>query len=313
MKKFLITGSLFGGFALVFYIIVMPIWGTILPPFMAKNVRSCVGCYGHLYSRTQDVKNIHNPDILFLGSSHSYRGFDPRVFKEFNITSFNLGSSSQSAINTNLLLKQYLKDVKPKLVIYDVYAGMLDNDGVESSLDQLSNNKIDKSALEMTLEINNLLSYNTAIFGLLRQTFGISKNFKEKHRQDADLYIKNTGYVESNFKKNPLIDEPKGIWEVNPMQWEKLKENIAILKENNIPYILVQVPITKKLYDSKTNNQEIDAKLSKLGPYKNFYGAINLSDSTDFYDSNHLNQEAVIKFNVFFIKNFLSSYYKTHE
>lgn len=134
MKKFLITLVLFGTFSLLFYILIMPIWSSILPPFMAKNVRSCVGCYGHLYSRTQDIKEVHNPDILFLGSSHSYRGFDPRIFKQYGITSFNLGSSSQSPSNTNVLLKQYIKQINPKLVVYDVYAGTLQNDGVESSL-----------------------------------------------------------------------------------------------------------------------------------------------------------------------------------
>lgn len=166
----------------------------------------------------------------------------------------------------------------------------------------MSNNKVDENALEMSLETKNLLSYNTAIFGLFRQTFGLNKNFKEAQSQGGDQYIKNTGYVESSFRKNPLKDEPKKAWNINPDQWEKLKENLEILKANNIPFILVQTPISKKLYDSKTNNNEIDKKLSQLGSYKNYYGAVILNDTLDFYDSNHLNQEAVEKFNRYFIE-----------
>ncbi|NHW60088.1 hypothetical protein HA378_33495, partial [Escherichia coli] len=80
-------------------------------------------------------------------SSHAYRGFDTRVFSKNGISSFNLGSSSQSPINTQVLLKQYLDRIKPKMIVYEVYAGTLSADGVESSLDMLSNNKIDVNAI----------------------------------------------------------------------------------------------------------------------------------------------------------------------
>ena len=110
---------------------------------MAKNVRSCVGCYGHLYSRVKDAEKIKNPDILFIGSSHSYRGFDTRVFQKHGIKAFNLGSSSQTPINSKVLLKQYLDKINPKMVVIEAYAGTISADGVESSLDLLSNNKID--------------------------------------------------------------------------------------------------------------------------------------------------------------------------
>ena len=96
MRRFLINSVLFSLFATIFYILVLPVWSYIMPPFMAKNVRSCVGCYGHLYSRVKDAEKIKNPDILFIGSSHSYRGFDTRVFQKHGIKAFNLGSSSQT-------------------------------------------------------------------------------------------------------------------------------------------------------------------------------------------------------------------------
>ena len=58
---------------------------------------------------------------------------------------------------------------------------------------------------------------------------------------------------------------------------------------------------SKKMYESKTNNKETEMLLSKLGKFKNFQGEIPLNDTIDFYDSNHLNQEAVVKFNLKFI------------
>ena len=308
MKYFLLKTGLFGIFAFAFYIIAMPIWSIIFPPFLAKNVRSCVGCYGHFNSRTKDAKNVKNPDILFLGSSHSYRGFDTRVFEKNGFKTFNFGSSSQSPINTNVILKQYIDEIKPKFVIYEVFAGTIGVDGQESSLDILSNGKLDYHAVNMAFEQNKLNIYNTLIFSSFRNLFNLNSNFVEPEKQNGDFYIKNGGYVATTFKKNPLREEEIKPWNINPQQWEKLKENIAILKEKKIPYLLVQTPITQKLYDARKNNNELDEKLSKLGPYKNFYGDLILNDTIDFYDSNHMNQQAVEQFNEHLIQ-----YLKDHH
>ena len=164
MRRFLINSVLFSLFATIFYILVLPVWSYIMPPFMAKNVRSCVGCYGHLYSRVKDAEKIKNPDILFIGSSHSYRGFDTRVFQKHGIKAFNLGSSSQTPINSKVLLKQYLDKINPKMVVIEAYAGTISVDGVESSLDLLSNNKIDINAFNMALEVNKFQTYNTLLY-----------------------------------------------------------------------------------------------------------------------------------------------------
>ena len=83
---------------------------------------------------------------------------------------------------------------------------------------------------------------------------------------------------------------------------EILKQNIDILKKNKIPFILIQTPISHKMYNAKTNNKETELLLSKLGKFKNFQREIELNDTIDFYDSNHLNQEAVVKFNLKFIE-----------
>ena len=91
-------------------------------------------------------------------------------------------------------------------------------------------------------------------------------------------------------------------WKISPSQIDALKENIKILKDNKTPYILVQAPVTQTLYNSKTNNKEVDELLKKLGPYKNFQNEIVLDDKKDFYDNNHMNQEAVVKFNLKFIE-----------
>ena len=303
MKKFLLNLLKFIAFAIPFYVITICLWSWMMPQFLAKNTRNKLASYGHLYSRAREAENIKNPDILFLGSSHAYRGFDTRVFAKYGIKAFNLGSSSQSPINTQVFLKQYLDKIQPKFVVYEVYAGTLCTDGVESSLDMLINGKIDKNAVDMSFKVHNLMTYNTLIYGYFRQIFNLNQNITEPEKQGDDFYVENGGFVETTVaRENTSLDFEKSKWELNDKQIQALKENIEILQQRKIPFLLVQTPITKALYNSKTNNKEVDDLLSKLGKYKNFTGDFNFDDRKDFYDDNHMNQKAVVEFNEKFIE-----------
>lgn len=301
MKKFIISLLKFSLFAFVFYIIALSLWSWIMPPFMAKNVRNCIGCYGHLNTRIKEIPQYKNIDILVLGSSHAYRGFDPRVFKKHGISMFNLGSSAQTPVQTNILLNQYLVELNPKLVVMEVYSGALEMDGVESSLDLAANNKIDENYLETLPYIKNLNTYNSTIYGGFRNLLKLNESFVEDSVQGIDRYVKG-GYVESEFIKNKILSLKSSHWKLNPTQLEFLERNIELLKEKNIPFVLVQTPITNYKYDSKLNNKEIENNLAKLGKFKNFQKDLPLNDTIDFYDSNHLNQQGVEKFNEFFLK-----------
>ena len=65
-----------------------------------------MGCYGHTFTRMQDAQKTKNVDVLIVGSSHAYRGIDPRILQKDGISAFNLGSSAQTPINTKVLLHQ---------------------------------------------------------------------------------------------------------------------------------------------------------------------------------------------------------------
>ena len=216
MKKFLLNLLKFIAFAIPFYVITICLWSWMMPQFLAKNTRNKLASYGHLYSRAREAENIKNPDILFLGSSHAYRGFDTRVFAKYGIKAFNLGSSSQSPINTQVFLKQYLDKIQPKFVVYEVYAGTLCTDGVESSLDMLINGKIDKNAVDMSFKVHNLMTYNTLIYGYFRQIFNLNQNITEPEKQGDDFYVKNGGFVETTVaRENTSLDFEKSKWELN--------------------------------------------------------------------------------------------------
>ncbi|MFZ1333373.1 MAG: hypothetical protein WAR83_14355, partial [Flavobacteriales bacterium] len=83
---------------LVLYPVFMVVWSLALPIKQLENVRYPMGGGGHMHTRIAELKDHPPVDIVFLGSSHTYRSFDPRSWASAGYSSFNLGSSAQSPI-----------------------------------------------------------------------------------------------------------------------------------------------------------------------------------------------------------------------
>jgi poly-D-alanine transfer protein DltD len=261
-----------------------------------------------MYTRLQDLKKQSEIDLLFLGSSHAYRGFDPRIFKKFNIKSFNLGSSGQTPIQTELLMIRYFNKLKPKKIIFEVYPEMFSNDGVESSIDIICNDKIDYNTFKMVIKVNNPKTYNTFFYAYLRQSLKLDKYYLEPLLKPMDKYIKNTGFVErkleycNNCKNTNNI---KSNIQLKPKQLESFNRIMKFFKKNNVEVILVLAPITKSKYKLIGNLNEINSFFSKYAQFYDFNALLNLDDDYDFYDTHHLNQNGVVKFNQFLIEHCL--------
>ncbi len=297
MIKFIKYFILFIVFSFIFYISALIFVGHFLPSYFDKNLNYKLAGYGHLYTRLQEVKIYGNVDVLVLGSSHAYRGFDTRIFNSNGLKVFNLGSSSQTPLQTKLLLDRYLNLLNPKLVIYEVYPGSFCADGVESAIDLVTNSEYGFDTFLMTVKLHNIKVFNTFLFAFYRQILDLNAGFIEERLKEKDFYIKG-GYVEKQTEYL-LRKETFGIneWKVNPNQFELFKSILETFKARDIKFVLIQAPITKELYNSYTNNHEIDLIFNELGQYYNFNHLMELSSDQYFYDSNHLNQNGVILFN----------------
>jgi len=249
-----------------------------------------------MHSRLAEIKNYSDVDILFLGSSHAYRGFDTRTFLNDGYKSFNLGSSSQTPLQTKVLIKRYLKNLNPKLVIYEVFPTTFSIDGVESTLDIIANDVNDSLSLKLVLENNNIKSYNTLIYGYMQDFMGLNKSFSEPIIKGKDKYISG-GFVEKELSfYKPIEFETKEI-SLRNNQLESFSEIVQILKNQNIELILVYAPIPSVNYNRFSNNYYFDSIMSSYSIYYNFNEILSLNDSLHFYDSHHLNQNGVDIFN----------------
>lgn len=301
MQRFFKTIIKFIPVAILLYIIMIILWGELAPMFLQKNLNYKRGAYGHMYSRIEEARHTSGVDILFLGSSHTYRGFDPRVFQQYELNTFNLGSSSQSPLQTEILLKRYLDQIQPQKIIYEVCPSTFSTDGVESTLDLIANDRLDKMLFTLALQQNHIKIYNTLLFALYRRLTGRDNNFVETAQKEEDLYIPG-GYVERIVEHH----EPKVIeavqWEIEAEQLAAFERLIAYVEERNIPIILVQAPFTQSYRLAYEGRETFDQLMGEYAPYHNFNKLLLLNDQLHFYDEQHLNQTGVSLFNVTLIQ-----------
>lgn len=303
MKRFISMFFLFLIFFVTCYIASVIIVGNYASGIFKKNIIYKFGGYGHMYSRVKESEKFSNVDVLFMGSSHSYRGFDPRIFERSNFRIFNFGSSSQSPMQQEVLINQYLNHLKPKLVVFEMYPSVFELDGVESALDILANNKIDYNSVKMCFRANNIKTYNTLIYSYYKQVLGSNKDYRESAIKKDDRYIPG-GFVEKKmalYKSPPDKTNNKKVCKLNNVQLDIFKSILKNLSEKKIKYVLVQAPVTNYVFKSYANSAEIDSVFNSLGTYYNFNKLLQLNDSL-FYDSHHLNQNGVIIFNNSFIE-----------
>lgn len=301
MKHFLLNGLKFLLFSSVFYGIFIFVWGSLAPSYLKPNINYRLGSYGHMHTRLSEVKNYQNIDILFLGSSHAYRGFDPRIFAKYGYSSFNLGSSAQTPIQTKVLIDRYLENLNPKTVIYEVYPRTFATDGVESSVDLIANDQNDLHSLEMALEMNHIKTYNTLIYASIRQSLHLDQSYKEPRSRNLDKYISG-GFVEKEIRYFNPKDFSVNKIKLNKNQMEVFSDIVKLLKDRNIELILVFAPITKAKYSKYTNINYFDSIMRNYSTYYNFNTSDFLNDTLHFYDSHHLNSIGVKRFNNRLIK-----------
>ena len=296
MKKFVCNLVVFSLFAACFYIVAL----LVTPNNAKKNFNYNTSDIGYLYNRIRDIDSFQNVQVLILGSSHAYRSFDVRIFKQAGVSAFNLGSSSQTPIQTLQLLREHFSRLKPKLVIFEVNPLIFSMDGVESSLDVIDNDSITPQTWKMAWGVQHLKTWNSLLYASVLQAFN-KKTFRKPSVDTIDVYIPG-GYVENNSTKfragvNTNQNQP-----ISDKQIAYFKKVIQFLKVQNVPVILVQAPVTADFYKSNPPSKAFNHCIAETKlPYYNYNLLLALKDSVHFMDVHHLNKTGARVFNHAFL------------
>lgn len=315
MKKFVVNFLLWSLILGILYLLLLrvigasPLHGNV--SFVSRN-------YGHLDARMDEILNTHDVDILFLGSSHCYRSFDPRCYPELKV--FNLGSSNQTPVQTLALLETYLEDLNPKRVVFEVHPDIMANTGEESAIDLLSNCPIDKRLSQMAWSYRSLRVVNTWLYALMKHGFNkpvergedVVRVATKVNGEDVECDFT---YVSGGFVELPPLcylpkAEKKHAFRLQEKQLCALQSCVKLLEKKGVPTILVETPASRTYYSSYTNHQEFERLMRAQGTYLNLNDSLalisQLNDSLHFFDEDHLNQEGVRILNEYFKSCILS-------
>lgn len=313
MTYFLKSFALFIPFCVGIYLILLCMTGSIVPVKFTPNLAySTEKISGNTFTRLQEAQSLENTELLVLGSSHAYRGFDTRNFDTLGIKTFNIGTSAQTPVQTLLILQKYLDKIKPKKVIFEVNPDIFGNDGVGSSLDLIVNADLDRNLVENCIKTRNIKVINTLLFATYRKYITKNPKKEEKKQSEDDTYIQG-GYVEHRLS---FFRKQKSVPDKTPMdaqQVDAFYKIIDLLKQRNIEYTLVQAPVTQAMYKGYTKGAAFDSIMSKKGNYLDFNKITHLDDSLHFYDKHHLNRTGVAIFNKSVIDTLLALHFLTKK
>lgn len=286
---------------LVFLLLVPIMWtigvyiyGRIAPGFIQKNVR--VTYYRNFnYISFAELDTLKELDILIAGPSCAFRSFDPRFFRKNGLNIFIMGSSAQSPLQTEYLVKKYLKKLNPKLFIYVADMQAFSADGVEGWLFVLNNLKeYDADFYKATIPTKSAVLLNTINYNVMDR---IRK--QPEFTSKIEKYVGN-GYIEYNqlrhdslfynlsYTPYPCVFPDNQITSFNNM--------IAEVRKRNIPIAIIQTPSYPKYFKRISNPQTIDSFFHAVPGtnYANFN--YNKFEDAEFWDPIHLNQTGVERF-----------------
>ncbi len=243
-------------------------------------------------------------DLIFLGSSHCYRTFVPKIFDErMGVNSFNLGSSSQSIFTSYFVLKEALEFQSPKLVVFEVFNGTFEVDEDKTFVDLMYNYDYFHSK-NVKFEVKSNLSISKNIEILLPAfRFNHSINlFLEDSMVNADklknsLYL-HKGYVETDLPASYYeYESVKNVSivrkELEALQLKYFEKIIQLLKEKNIELILITQPIHPQAFFQLKHLDQNDF-LDSIASIKNLdyynFNSNEVFSASDYYDSHHFNK-----------------------
>ncbi len=126
----------------------------------------------HIALRFEELRSVRDIDVLFIGSSHSLRTFDPRYFERQGIRAFNLGTANQTPLNTYYLLRRYLPQLNPRVVVIEAYWETLAINGVEGTIFITGNRGPGWDTWGMALATRHPMALNAQISSQIEQVLG---------------------------------------------------------------------------------------------------------------------------------------------
>lgn len=282
----------------VLYGVLLIVTGSMSWAGRDRNLKYLRGSDEMLLDRLRDIDPAQRYDILVMGSSHAYRGMDPRVFAKHGWRMFNLGSSSQTPAQTAVLLEHHLHHIRPDLTVIEIFPSTFEHRGVEAALDVISNDRVDRATIRMAFGTGDITALNTLVYALFRQCLGLDGDHTGPAvRPNGDRYISG-GYVQrGDTTYRPGRTAPFPDWQPLPRHLHRFEANIATLRAAGSDVVIVHTPVMPNFRRNEAGQAAVHQYFSAQGPYLDMSALFAPTDTALFYDGHHLTQRGVERFN----------------
>jgi len=294
--------ALFAGGLALLYAVALGVLAAIPAPgdateryslyqFVARDV-TLPGGYGYTLTRYREIEQHHDIDLLFLGSSRCYYSFSPQVFQRLGLSSFNMGSPSQTPLNSYYLLKRFYDRLNPKLVIFEINHHILQKDGVESFLDLMINQPLSWEMIAMGLATRDPHALNSLC---ARTIASLHEDFDTVRMQPRpmDEYVTGGAVVARNFNEELFNDSPMTV-DIFPRQTGYIGKIVDYVQAHGGRILLVVAPVPGEWKGVILNYGAVTEPLKAMAMDRgvrlfDFNEAMALDARTFFKDFHHLN------------------------
>lgn len=259
-------------------------------------------------------------DVLFMGTSHTYYGFNPAVlWKNTGLNSYIFAGQCQPMEVTYHYLEEALKTQNPRLVILDIFALSEDSNKCQT----LGTYRV--NVRDMKFSVNKIQAYqsmkNTNLF---EEVFDISiyhdrisdlngKDINDIFNPAKDLNFGYTLAYPSDIEWNRDIVNTDKKKEIEDSRLEALMKIIKLCEENEIELLLVKTPYYINESDAMMYNTVWQiAKDNKVQfiDYNKIFKDIDFTFDLDG-DSWHANAQGATKITNY-LSNFIKKNYNIH-
>jgi hypothetical protein len=235
-------------------------------------------------------------DVVVAGSSHAYRGYDPRLFRQFGLDLYTIGTGYQNTLASYVLLKNDCTPKPKSLVILDVYDNTFSGDGMGCFSRLIPNAASEQTARDFLRRAFDLRLLN-AYFCYL---------FADQERSETPLkpgYVGN-GYSETTDSSQVAVDtaQVEGMmYSFDPTYLHYIQQLDEMLRASDCKLVLASHPMVvspRSVAFHRAFRDYLDPLLKSQGlTYIDFSEHLDFDPHHHFMDGNHLNQAGVDKYN----------------
>lgn len=261
-----------------------------------------------------------NIDVLIIGSSQAQHGFNPLLFREeTGLFTYNNGSAGQQMDSAYFLLRDILKENKPRLVIIDIYWRALDHDldfsQLAANYERIVDPNVKRDFYHSGFPLKSKVEYSLKILRYRQSFYWTMESFLNRllygekstvTKNDARDPVDIDYYGHSRVREvipDKLIEEQNKFRNskykpLSKRQEKYIKTIIEFCRQENIDIVAVSAPIMPVSFEMVSDfYQKINSEYSTLfSNYSIDFYDLNYQNRDDkflnidhFYDENHLN------------------------